>query len=163
MKYIKWDYDILGYLSKEEKRNCEAIDKYLEILHSRNKNISVVISIDGGNQFHIKNNEESLIGYMTAEQCKEMLPDIDEYSDVVYYPGKEHYTEFKILIEDLKSDNPPVVTTQNKEFIEYLLESDLDFNVTTAYLDEDDKKLAHRDVTKEIAKEMVYSMGLELR
>lgn len=37
---------------------------------------------------------------------KEMLPDIDEYSDVVYYPGKEHYTEFKILIEDLKSDNP---------------------------------------------------------
>lgn len=58
---------------------------------------------------------------------KEMSPDIDEYSDVVYYPGKEHYTEFKILIEDLKSDNPPVVTTQNKEFIEYLLESDLDF------------------------------------
>lgn len=73
MKYIKWDYDILGYLSKEEKRNCEAIDKYLEILHSRNKNISVVISIDGGNQFHIKNNEESLIGYMTAEQCKYAL------------------------------------------------------------------------------------------
>lgn len=95
---------------------------------------------------------------------KEMLPDIDEYSDVVYYPGKEaHYTEFKILIEDLKSDNPPVITTQNKEFIEYLLESDLNFNVTTAYLDEDDKKLAHRDVTKETAKEMVYNMGLELR
>lgn len=94
---------------------------------------------------------------------KEMSPDIDEYSDVVYYPGKEHYTEFKILIEDLKSDNPPVVTTQNKEFIEYLLESDLDFNVTTSYLDEDDKKLAHRDVTKETAKEMVYNMGLELR
>lgn len=95
---------------------------------------------------------------------KEMLPDIDEYSDVVYYPGKEaHYTEFKILIEDLKSDNPPVITTQNKEFIEYLLESDLDFNVTTVYLDEDDKKLAHRDVTKETAKEMVYNMGLELR
>ena len=67
MKYIKWDYDILGCLSEEEKRNCEAIDKYLEILHSQNKNISVVISIDGGNQFHIKNNEESLIGYMTAE------------------------------------------------------------------------------------------------
>ncbi len=80
------------------------------------------------------------------------------------YPGKEaRYTEFKILIEDLKSDNPPVITTQNKEFIEYLLESDLDFNVTTAYLDEDDKKLAHRDVTKETAKEMVYNMGLELR
>lgn len=73
MKYIKWDYDILGYLSEEEKRNCEAIDKYLEILHSRNENISVVISIDGGNQFHIKNNEESLIGYMTAEQCKYAL------------------------------------------------------------------------------------------
>ena len=93
---------------------------------------------------------------------KEMLPDIDEYSDVVYYPGEEvHYTEFIILIENLKSDNTPVITTQNKEFIEYLLESDLDFNVTTVYLD--DKKLAHRDVTKETAKEMVYNMGLELR
>ena len=70
---------------------------------------------------------------------KEILPDIDEYSDVVYYPGEEvHYTEFIILIENLKSDNPPVITTQNKEFIEYLLESDLDFNVTTVYLD--DKK-----------------------
>lgn len=95
---------------------------------------------------------------------KEMLSNIDEYSDVVYYPGEEvHYTEFIILIENLKSDNPPVVTTQNKEFIEYLLESDLDFNVTTAYLDEDEQKLAHRDVTKETAKEMVYNMGLELR
>ena len=95
---------------------------------------------------------------------KEILPDIDEYSDVVYYPGEEvHYTEFIILIKNLKSDNPPVVTTQNKEFIEYLLESDLDFNVTTAYWDEDDKKLVHRDVTKETAKEMVYIMGLELR
>ena len=73
MKYIKWDYNISGYLSEEEKRNCKAIDKYLEILHCQNKNISVVISIDGGNQFHIKNNEESLIGYMTAEQCKYAL------------------------------------------------------------------------------------------
>lgn len=44
MKYIKWDYDILGCLSEEEKRNCEAIDKYLEILHSQNKNISVGLS-----------------------------------------------------------------------------------------------------------------------
>ena len=95
---------------------------------------------------------------------REMLSDIDEYSDVVYYPGNyEHYTEFKSLIENLKSDNPPVIITQNKEFIEYLLESDLDFNVTTAYWDEDDKKLANRDVTKELAKEMVYNMGLELR
>ena len=95
---------------------------------------------------------------------KEMLPDIDEYSGIVYYPGSyAHYTEFKGLIEDLKSDDPPVVITQNKEFIEYLLESDLDFNVTTAYLDEDDEKLIHRDATKELAKEMVYNMELELR
>ena len=95
---------------------------------------------------------------------KEMLPDIDEYSDVAFYPGGEvHYTEFKILIEYLKSDDPPVVVTQNKEFIEYLLESDLDFNVTTAYWDLDDEKLFHRDVTKELAKEMVYNMGFELR
>lgn len=99
-----------------------------------------------------------------GKYIKEMLSDIDEYSDVVFYPGEDvHYTEFKILIEDLKSDDPPVVVTQNKEFIEALLESDLEFNVTTAYWDKDDKKLIHRDVTKETAKEMVYIMGLELR
>ena len=93
---------------------------------------------------------------------EEMLPDIDEYSDIVYYPGDEaHYTEFKSLIEDLKSDNPPVIVTQNKEFIETLLESDLEFDVTTAYWYEE--KLYHRDVTKETAKEMIQVMGLELR
>lgn len=76
-------------------------------------------------------------------------------------PPSLHYSEFYLEIEWLKRNNYPVIITQNKEFIEYLLESDLDFNVTTVYLD--DKKLAHRDVTKETAKEMVYNMGLELR
>ena len=76
MKYIKWDYNISGYLSEEEKKNCKEIDKYLEALHSQNKNISVVITIEDGNQFHIKNNEESLLGYMTAEQCKYALKGI---------------------------------------------------------------------------------------
>lgn len=76
MKYIKWDYNISGYLSEEEKGNCKEIDKCLEALHSQNKNISVVITIEGGNQFHIKNNEEILLAYMTAEQCKYALKGI---------------------------------------------------------------------------------------
>ena len=37
MKYIKWDYNISGYLSEEEKGNCKEIDKCLEVLHSQNK------------------------------------------------------------------------------------------------------------------------------
>ena len=76
MKHIKWDYDISGYLSEKEKKNCKEIDKLIETLHSKNKNISVVITIEGGNQFHIRNNEESLLGYMTAEQCKYALKGI---------------------------------------------------------------------------------------
>lgn len=76
MKHIKWDHDISGYLSEKEKKNCKEIDKLIETLHSKNKNISVVITIEGGNQFHIRNNEESILGYMTAEQCKYALKGI---------------------------------------------------------------------------------------
>lgn len=76
MKHIKWDHDISGYLNEKEKKNCKEIDKLIETLHSKNKNISVVITIEGGNQFHIRNNEESLLGYMTAEQCKYALKGI---------------------------------------------------------------------------------------
>ena len=79
---------------------------------------------------------------------------------LVPYPNL-HYSEFPTLIELIKRNNYSVIITQNKEFIDALLNSDLEFDVTTAYWYEE--KLYHRDVTKELAKEMVYDMGLELR
>lgn len=67
---IKWDNGITGYLSESEKELCKKIDREITSINAIIENeISVVISIESGNQFHIKNNTYSLIGYMNAEQC----------------------------------------------------------------------------------------------
>lgn len=71
MLNIKWDNGITGYLSTSEKALCEKIDREISAINAISKTeISVVISIEGGNQFHIKkNNTGSLLGYMNADQC----------------------------------------------------------------------------------------------
>ena len=80
-------------------------------------------------------------------------------SDIVYYPGwADHYTSYPLLINQIRKDNPLAVTSQNIEFIDYLLNSDLEFNVVTVY---DNAKI--RTMTKETAREAREVMGLELR
>ena len=67
--HIKWNYGVTGYLSEKEKQICNEIDALASSIIAKGKDISVVISIEGGNQFHIKRDTGSLIGYMNAEQC----------------------------------------------------------------------------------------------
>ena len=70
MLNIKWDNGVRGYLSESEKELCEKIDREISAINAVSKTeISVVISIEGGNQFHIKKDTGSLIGYMNEEQC----------------------------------------------------------------------------------------------
>lgn len=71
MLNIKWDNRGTGYLSTSEKELCKKIDKEISAINAISKTeISVVISIKDGNEFHIKRNTGgSLIGYMNAEQC----------------------------------------------------------------------------------------------
>lgn len=70
MLNIKWDNEVTGYLSESEKELCEKIDREISAINAVSKTeISVVISIEGGNQFHIKRNTGSLLGYMNADQC----------------------------------------------------------------------------------------------
>lgn len=70
MLNIKWDNGVRGYLSTSEKELCEKIDREINAINAISKTeISVVISIESGNQFHIKKDTGSLIGYMNAEQC----------------------------------------------------------------------------------------------
>ena len=70
MLNIKWDNGVTGCLSESEKELCEKIDREISAINAISKTeISVVISIEGGNQFHIKKDTGSLIGYMNAEQC----------------------------------------------------------------------------------------------
>ena len=68
--HIKWHYGVTGYLSEKEKEHCLLIDSLLD---SCEEDVYVVITIEGGNQFHIRDTESSLVGYMTAEQCKYAL------------------------------------------------------------------------------------------
>ena len=42
-----------------------------------------------------------------------------------------HHTEFEKYIDAIREEKPPVVTTQNIEFVDALLQSDLNFAVVT--------------------------------
>lgn len=70
MLNIKWDNGVTGYLSESKKELCEKIDREISAINAVSKTeISVVISIEGGNQFHIRRDTGSLIGYINVEQC----------------------------------------------------------------------------------------------
>lgn len=74
MKHIKWNYGITGILDSKEKQLCEEIDALCSSIIANGKDISVVISIEGGNQFHIRDKDDcNLASYMSAEQCKYTL------------------------------------------------------------------------------------------
>ena len=80
--HIKWDYGVTGYLSEKEKQVCTEIDTIVSNINAQGKNISVIISIEGDNQFHIKNANGSLLCYMSVEQCKYALKGI--YVSIMY-------------------------------------------------------------------------------
>ena len=72
-KYIKWQYGITGYLDDLEKEKCKMIDGYLEEIRNNNFDISVEISIEGGNQFHILRDGKREITYINSTTCKDIL------------------------------------------------------------------------------------------
>ena len=61
-------------------------------------------------------------------------------------------------LDDIKEDISPVITSQNIEFINFLLDSDLDFEVWTVY----ENNLVIK-LTKEEAIWTYREAGLELR
>lgn len=70
MLNIKLDNGVRGYLDENEKELCKKIDREISAINAVSKTeISVVISIEGGNQFYIKRDTGSPIVYMNAEQC----------------------------------------------------------------------------------------------
>ena len=85
MKNVRWEYGIRGALDDKEKKFCDEMDAICDSLIANGKSIYVAISIEGGNQFHIRENRDGityLIGYMTAEQCLYALKGI--YAAVKY-------------------------------------------------------------------------------
>nr|DAR20332.1 MAG TPA: hypothetical protein [Caudoviricetes sp.] len=72
-KYIKWQGGVVGYLDDLEKEKCRMIDEYLCVIRDSGFDISVEISIEGGNQFHVLKNGKREIGYINANTCKDVL------------------------------------------------------------------------------------------
>ncbi len=72
-KYIKWQGGVVGYLDYLEKEKCRMIDEYLCVIRDSGFDISVEISIEGGNQFHVLKNGKREIGYINANTCKDVL------------------------------------------------------------------------------------------
>ena len=128
MLNIKWDNGVAGYLSKSEKELCEKIDREISAINAVSKTeISVIISIEGGNQFHIKKDTGSLIGYMNAEQCWYAL------ISMKYVPRNKYFE----LIGKLG-----VKKTESEYEI-----ADLDLSAYT--LNEDTKRIANVNFMKE--------------
>lgn len=73
LKYIKWQHGVIGYLDDIEKEKCKMIDSYLEEIRNAGFDISVEISIEGGNQFHILRDGKREITYINANTCKDIL------------------------------------------------------------------------------------------
>ena len=84
---------------------------------------------------------------------------IDMRNDIVYYSDQEtHHTELYKYVNITKEEKPPVITTQNLEMINVLLDSDLDFSVYTVY---ENNKV--RKMSKQEAINASRNLGIELR
>lgn len=96
-----------------------------------------------------------------VEEYAKTVLKIDIEKDVVYFPEfKTFYKDFSKYINIIKTENPFIVTTQDKEMINTLLESDLNFSVWTVY--KKDLVLVRR-MSKEEAINACDCLGLDLR
>lgn len=94
-----------------------------------------------------------------VEQYAKNVLQIDLKKDIVYCPNIiTHYTEYDQELIRLQKMEPLVITSQNIEFINYLLDSDLIFEVYTVY-----ENNATRILSKEKAVGIFRDFGLELR
>lgn len=87
------------------------------------------------------------INDVVEEYAKNVLK-IDMGNDIVYYPSvTTHHTELGKYVDIAREEEPLVITTQNLEMVDVLLESDLDFDVVTVRMYGNEIK--SRTLTKE--------------
>ena len=97
-----------------------------------------------------------------VEKYAEHILKIDLRNDIVYYPTiTDHHSEYPKYIDYIKEDEPPVVTTQSKEMIEVLLNSDLDLQVITVR--DYNGKLQSRKMSKKECLYISKSFNIDFR
>lgn len=86
------------------------------------------------------------------EEYAERVLKVDMKFDILRCPAiTDHHTEYVEYVGVIRDETPPVITTQNLEMIDILLESDLDFKVITAKRIDDEIRtriLSKEDVVK---------------
>lgn len=97
----------------------------------------------------------------------ELVQDME--NDVYSLPEKnDYYRDYPEIIkgvgEVIKNRKERVaITTQSKEFIDRLLESEIDFQSVTVIFDDENKCYRCRVIDKETARRCIEEYGLELR
>lgn len=82
------------------------------------------------------------------ERYVENVLKIDIGNDIMYCPSvTTHHTELGKYVDIARAEKPLVITTQSMEMIDVLLESDLDFDVVTVRMC--DNEIKSRTLTKE--------------
>ena len=72
-KYINWKYGVEGYLSDYEIAKLGQIKTLLNYIQKYGYNITVEITIENGNQFHIYKDGKIVFGYNNINQCLDIL------------------------------------------------------------------------------------------
>lgn len=92
---------------------------------------------------------------------------IHQEDKIIFCPEPDvHFSEFPNIINEIKEYNPSVIVSHNMEFIDCLLSSDLEFDVTTVREDINNITLLPyftRTLSKQEAYELREKYEMELR
>lgn len=72
-KYINWKYGVEGYLSDYEEAKLGQMKTLLNYIQKYGCNITVEITIENGNQFHIYKDRKIVFGYNNINKCLDIL------------------------------------------------------------------------------------------
>ena len=72
-KYISWKHGVEGYLSDYENAKLGQIKTLLNYIQKHGYNITVEITIEKGDQFHIYKDGKIVSGYNNINQCLDIL------------------------------------------------------------------------------------------
>lgn len=96
---------------------------------------------------------------------REYVKDIlnKDVNNIEYYPDERtHYSEFEQVVDVIRNKKTELIVSQNMEFVDVLLKSELNFDVITVIRNEKGE-IKHRTISKEKAFQLRDDYCMELR